>query len=37
MGIPYGIANNMAIELDASFIKKRPKIAFPKNIHGSLD
>jgi hypothetical protein len=37
MGIPYEIGKNMANELDASFIKKKPKIAFPKKVDVSLD
>ncbi len=31
LGIPFNIANQMALDLDSSFIMKRPKVAFPEN------
>lgn len=31
IGIPFDIASQMALDLDSSFIMKRPKVAFPTN------
>ena len=31
IGIPYDIASRMALDLDSSFIMKRPKVAYPPN------